>query len=81
MSPKREPGAGVGVGMLRVGGVPFIETSLFFQSVLVSWVCFVFWVSKFQSSEVSMNPDYQNAISIFLEDLDPIFKSLKSVLV
>ena len=45
VSPKREVGAGVGVGMLRGGGIPFIENKQVSKSQS-------FQVSNFQSFKV-----------------------------
>ena len=50
MSPKRGAGAGLGVGMLRGRGIPFIENKIEFK---VSWflACLAFWFQSFLVSK------------------------------
>ena len=50
-----------------------------FLGFKVSWFqsCLVYWLQGFQ---VSMIPYYQNAISCFLEDIDPISEFFKNLL-
>ena len=50
-----------------------------FLGFKVSWLL-GFKVSKFQSFKVSMIPYYQNLISCFLKEIDPISKLFKNLL-
>ena len=62
-------GAGVGVGMLRGTGFPYLVSKFL-----------GFLVSKPRSFNVSMTPYYQKSISCFLEDGDPKTKIFMKIL-
>ena len=63
--------------MLRGRGLGFLVS--WFLGFLVSWLL-GFRVSLFLGFRVSLIPYYQNIISCFLADIDPIFKIPKNLL-
>ena len=77
LSPKRGADAGVGVGMLRVWGIPLIENkNKRFLGLLVSRCrsFLVSWIRDFKVPEFHFNDSkiQQIIYLMFLEEIDPI---------
>ena len=70
--------------MLRGGGIPLIENKKFLGFLVSKFLGFNWFVQSFKDSKIIscfwkiLIPYYQNSISCFLEDIDPIFKIFKN---